>query len=94
MDNLQFKSITLSGTTDNDGQFWTSATGLNVDLSKITYINCITSTDRNSKSLPFKFLFFDSIDGQSLKFRVIGNNGDVSRQYSVNQKVVMVYLCN
>ena len=42
MSNLKFDIIRLSGTTDEYGQLWVGAP--NIELDKVTYIDCLTST--------------------------------------------------
>ena len=59
MSNLKFDIIRLSGTTDEYGQLWVGAP--NIELDKVTYIDCLTSTFSRSIA-PYGIINLESID--------------------------------
>ena len=88
MSNLKFDIIRLSGTTDEYGQLWVGAP--NIELDKVTYIDCLTSTF--SKSIaPYGIINLESIENDGLKFRLIATNNSTFNNYSIDKNVFVVY---
>lgn len=88
MSNLKFDIIRLSGTTDEYGQLWVGAP--NIELDKVTYIDCLTSTFSRSIA-PYGIINFESIENDGLKFRLIATNNSTFNNYSIDKNVFVVY---
>ena len=85
---LQFDVIHLSGTTDEYGQLWVGAP--NIELDKVTYIDCLTSTFSRSIA-PYGIINLESIENDGLKFRLIATNNSTFNNYSIDKNVFVVY---
>lgn len=88
MSNLKFDIIRLSGTTDEYGQLWVGAP--NIELDKVTYIDCLTSTFSRSIA-PYGIINLESIENDGLKFRLIATNNSTFNNYSIDKNVFVVY---
>ena len=88
MSNLKFDIIRLSGTTDEYGQLWVGAP--NIELDKVTYIDCLTSTFSRS-IVPYGIINLESIENDGLKFRLIATNNSTFNNYSIDKNVFVVY---
>ena len=88
MSNLKFDIIRLSGTTDEYGQLWVGAP--NIELDKVTYIGCLTSTFSRSIA-PYGIINLESIENDGLKFRLIATNNSTFNNYSIDKNVFVVY---
>ena len=85
---LKFDIIRLSGTTDEYGQLWVGAP--NIELDKVTYIDCLTSTFSRSIA-PYGIINLESIENDGLKFRLIATNNSTFNNYSIDKNVFVVY---
>ena len=88
MSNLKFDIIRLSGTTDEYGQLWVGAP--NIELDKVTYIDCLTNTFSRSIA-PYGIINLESIENDGLKFRLIATNNSTFNNYSIDKNVFVVY---
>lgn len=88
MSNLKFDIIRLSGTTDEYGQLWVGVP--NIELDKVTYIDCLTSTFSRSIA-PYGIINLESIENDGLKFRLIATNNSTFNNYSIDKNVFVVY---
>lgn len=88
MSNLKFDIIRLSGTTDEYGQLWVGAP--NIELDKVAYIDCLTSTFSRSIA-PYGIINLESIENDGLKFRLIATNNSTFNNYSIDKNVFVVY---
>lgn len=85
---MKFKVINIKATSNVDGLIWISNHGL--DLSKITYIDCLSNSIYTKESR-FGIVIFEQIESNTLRFRMSDVDNHVFSNYSFDVNVLMGY---